>query len=57
MNKDRAKGTAHQVKGAVKEKAGKLSGDKKVQVEGKGEKVGGKVQKTVGRVMDALRGK
>jgi uncharacterized protein YjbJ (UPF0337 family) len=57
MNKDRAKGTAHRVKGAVKEKAGKLTGDKKVQAEGKGEKVGGKVQKTVGRVMDALRGK
>jgi uncharacterized protein YjbJ (UPF0337 family) len=57
MDKNRATGTAHQAKGAVKEKAGELSGDKKVQVEGKGEKVGGKVQKTVGRVMDALRSK
>ena len=57
MDKDRFKGMAHQAKGAVKEKAGKATGDKKMQGEGKGEKAAGKVQNTVGGVKDSLRGK
>jgi uncharacterized protein YjbJ (UPF0337 family) len=57
MDKDRLKGMAHQVKGGLKEKAGKAMGDKKVEGEGKGEKAAGKVQNTVGGVKDSLRGK
>ena len=57
MDKDRLKGTAHQVKGAVKEKAGKATGDKKVEGEGKGEKLAGKVQNTLGGIKDSVRGK
>jgi uncharacterized protein YjbJ (UPF0337 family) len=35
MDKDRIKGSAEQAKGAVKEAAGKVLGDKKLQTEGK----------------------
>ena len=34
MDKDRIAGTAHQVKGAVKETVGKVTGDAKTQAEG-----------------------
>jgi uncharacterized protein YjbJ (UPF0337 family) len=57
MDKDRIKGVGHQVKGAVKEVAGKVTGDTKTEAEGKAEKAAGKVQNTVGGVKDSLRGK
>src|ERR1022692_126384 len=38
MDKDRIKGSAEQAKGAVKEAAGKLFGDKKLENEGKTDK-------------------
>ena len=43
MDKDRIKGAAEQVKGKVKEQAGKLTGDKKLETEGKIDKAAGKV--------------
>ena len=55
MDKDRVEGMAHQAKGAVKEAAGKLTGDKKTQAEGKAEKVGGKVQNAMGGAKDSAR--
>jgi uncharacterized protein YjbJ (UPF0337 family) len=55
MDKDRVKGTAHQAKGAVKEGIGKITGDAKLQTEGKAEKTAGKVQNAVGGVKDAVR--
>ncbi len=55
MDKDRVEGVGHQVKGAVKEAAGKVTGDTKMQAEGKGEKAAGKVQNTVGGAKDAVR--
>ena len=48
MDKDRVKGAAHDAKGAVKEAAGKVTGDKKTQAEGAAERVGGKVQNAAG---------
>jgi len=57
MDKDRIKGSAEQAKGAVKEAAGKVLGDKKLESEGKTEKVLGKVQNAVGGLKDTLRGK
>jgi len=57
MDKDRVKGSAHQAKGAVKEVAGKLTGDAKLRSEGKAEKTAGKVQNAVGGLKDRLRGK
>ncbi len=47
---DKLKGKAHEVKGTVKEKAGKATNDPALEAEGKGEKVAGKVQKKVGDV-------
>ena len=38
MDKDRVEGAAHQVKGAVKEVVGKVTGDAKTQAEGAAEK-------------------
>jgi uncharacterized protein YjbJ (UPF0337 family) len=57
MDKDRIKGSAHEAKGAIKEAAGKVTGDAKLEGEGKGEKAAGKVQNAVGGFKDALRGK
>jgi uncharacterized protein YjbJ (UPF0337 family) len=55
MDKDRIKGAAEQVKGKVKEQAGKLTGDKKLETEGKIDKAAGKVQNTIGGIKDSLR--
>jgi uncharacterized protein YjbJ (UPF0337 family) len=55
MDKDRIEGSAKQAKGAVKEAAGKLTGDHKTEAEGKADKVEGKVQNAVGGAKDAVR--
>lgn len=57
MDKDRIKGSAEEAKGAVKETAGKVFGDKKLETEGKTDKAAGKVQNAVGGLKDAVRGK
>ncbi len=48
MDKDRIKGAANQAKGVVKEVAGKVTGDAKLESEGKADKVAGKVQNAIG---------
>ena len=53
MDKDRIEGAATQAKGSVKEAAGKLTGDQKLQAEGKADKAAGKVQNAVGGIKDA----
>jgi uncharacterized protein YjbJ (UPF0337 family) len=55
MDKDRIEGTAHQVKGAIKEAVGKVTGDTKTQAEGAAEKAAGKVQNAVGGLKDSAR--
>ena len=57
MDKDRVEGAAHQAKGAVKEAAGKVTGDAKLKAEGQAEKTAGKVQNAIGGLKDAARGK
>ena len=57
MDKDRVKGSAQQAKGAVKEAAGKVTGDAKLQSEGKTDKVAGKIRSAIGGLKDSLRGK
>ena len=47
---DKAEGTFHEVKGKVKEVAGKLSDDPNLEAEGTGEKIAGKVQEKVGQI-------
>lgn len=48
--KDKIKGSVNQVRGAIKEKAGKASGNPDLQDRGTAEKVGGAIQKKVGDV-------
>ncbi len=57
MDKDRVEGSLKQTKSAVKEVAGKVTGDAKLQADGKADKAEGKVQNAVGGIKDALRGK
>lgn len=55
MDKDRVEGIGHQAKGSLKEAAGKVTGDKKMEVEGKSEKLRGKIQNAVGGAKDSIR--
>jgi uncharacterized protein YjbJ (UPF0337 family) len=57
MDKDRIKGSAQQTMGKVKEVAGKLTGDAKLESKGKADKAAGKVRNVVGGIKDTLRGK
>ena len=55
MDKDRIEGSANQAKGVLKQAAGKITGDAKLQAEGAADKTAGKVQNAVGGVKDAVR--
>jgi uncharacterized protein YjbJ (UPF0337 family) len=55
MDKDRIQGSAEQAKGKIKEVAGKVTGDSKLESEGKAQKVAGKIQNAVGGVKDSVR--
>jgi len=55
MDKDRIKGMGDQAKGAIKDTAGKVTGDTKLQAEGKMDKAKGKVENAVGGAKDSLR--
>ena len=57
MDKDRIKGSAEQAKGELKEVAGKITGDAKLDSEGKADKAAGKIRNAVGGIKDTLRGK
>lgn len=52
--KDKAQGTFHEMKGKVKETAGKLSDNPKLEAEGVGEKIAGKIQRQIGEVEEVL---
>ncbi|MBW4055157.1 MAG: CsbD family protein [Proteobacteria bacterium] len=52
--KDQTEGTFHQVKGAIKEAAGKLTDNPKLEGEGTGEKIAGKVQEKLGQIKKVL---
>jgi uncharacterized protein YjbJ (UPF0337 family) len=52
--KDQLQGKMHEVKGAVKEKVGKVTNNPNLQTEGVIEKVAGKVQKKVGQLERVL---
>ncbi len=55
MDKDRIDGAADQTKGAIKEAAGKVTVDTKLQTEGKIDKATGKVESAVGGAKDTIR--
>jgi len=51
---DKAEGKFHKVKGTIKEVAGKLSDNPKLEAKGKVEKTAGKVQEKIGQVKKVL---
>jgi uncharacterized protein YjbJ (UPF0337 family) len=55
MDKEHIKGAADKAKGAVKDAVGGLTGDTKLQTEGKVDKLKGEARKVVGDVKDAVR--
>jgi uncharacterized protein YjbJ (UPF0337 family) len=48
--KDQIKGTLHEMKGKVKEKAGQVTNNPNLAGEGQDENLAGKVQKKVGQI-------
>ncbi|NKC29744.1 CsbD family protein [Falsiroseomonas selenitidurans] len=54
-DKDRIEGSGKQAKGAIKEGAGKLTGDESLKAEGRADKAEGKVQNAVGGAKDKAR--
>ena len=52
--KDQAEGKFHELKGAAKEIAGKLSDNPKLEGEGAGEKFVGRVQSKIGQINKVL---
>ncbi|NGP17893.1 MULTISPECIES: CsbD family protein [Devosia] len=55
MHKDEAKGAGKQAMGSLKDAAGGLTGNERLQAEGKADKAEGKIQQKVGEVKDAAR--
>ena len=55
MDREHVKGAADKAKGAVKDTAGKMMGDKKMQAEGKFDKAKGEAHNVAGDVKDAVR--
>jgi len=47
--KDKMKGTYHEVKGKVREVAGEITDNPKLEAKGKVEKIAGKAQKKIGQ--------
>jgi uncharacterized protein YjbJ (UPF0337 family) len=55
MDEDRVQGSAKSMKGAAKEALGKVTGDAKIEAEGKTDRAAGKAQNAVGGIKDSVR--
>ncbi len=55
MDREHVKGTVDKIKGSVKDTAGRLTGDEKLQNEGKIDKAKGEIRKGVGDVKDTFK--
>jgi uncharacterized protein YjbJ (UPF0337 family) len=55
MDREHVKGFAEKAKGAVKEGAGNVTGDKELQNEGKADKAKGAAHKAAGDVKDSAK--
>jgi uncharacterized protein YjbJ (UPF0337 family) len=55
MDREHVKGAADKAKGAIKDAAGKVTGDEKLQAEGKLDKAKGAAHNIAGDVKDAAR--
>ena len=56
MNRNRVNGTIDEVVGSAKRTAGKLTGNTPLQVKGIAQQVKGKLENTLGKAKDAVRG-
>lgn len=56
-DKDRIEGAAKNIGGKIKEGIGKVTGDEKLQAEGKADQIEGKTQNAIGGIKDTLKGK
>lgn len=55
MNKDRIEGSIDQAKGKAKETVGKVTGDAKLQGEGKADQIAGRAKSAIGSAKDAAK--
>jgi uncharacterized protein YjbJ (UPF0337 family) len=55
MNKDRAKGTIDELVGTAKRKAGEMTGDTELQIEGMAQQVKGKVENVWGKAKEVVK--
>lgn len=55
MDKEHIKGAAQKLKGQIEEVAGKVLGDKELEIKGKTDQLGGAVHEAVGTTKDAIR--
>jgi len=56
MSENRMDGAGKKAMGAIKEAAGKLTGNERLEAEGVAERVAGTVQNKVGKAQDAVAG-
>ncbi|MFN4185014.1 MAG: CsbD family protein [Hyphomonas sp.] len=54
-NKNTVKGVGNQVAGNTKEAAGKVTGDKKLEAEGRAQELKGDVQRAAGKAEDKVK--
>lgn len=54
--RDKAEGTARHIAGSMKETAGKVIGNPRLEAAGKAGKIGGRIQKKVGELKQVLGG-
>jgi len=52
--KDKAEGTFHQAKGTIKEVAGEITDNPRLEIRGKVEKIAGQLQEKVGKAKKVL---
>ncbi len=55
MDREHIRGAADKAKGTIKETAGKVTGDRKLESEGKVDKAKGDIHNAAGNVKDAAR--
>jgi uncharacterized protein YjbJ (UPF0337 family) len=55
MDSEHVRGAADKAKGAIKETAGKVTGDKQLETEGKVDKAKGDLHNAAGNVKDAFK--
>jgi uncharacterized protein YjbJ (UPF0337 family) len=54
MSKNRIEGAVHKATGAIKEAAGKATGNKVLEAKGAAEKILGETQNEIGKAQDSL---